>query len=407
MATHLVLLGGGFGSIYAYRGLRRTLKSNPDLKITLISNQNYFLFSPMLHEVASGGLSPDSIAQPLLDIVAGTNTDLVVGTVVAIDRLKRRIVLQDKRTFDYDYLVIGLGAETAFYNTPGAAQYSLPLKTMSDAVAIKNMALENMQAVLQDNLSETEIKNKLRWIVVGGGPTGVELAAELVEFARDFAARTDKFPLSLLSVEICNRGPELLAMMDFSVRQLAAANLRQSGVKVLYNCSVVSVEKGIVITDSGEKITCGMVVWTAGVAPVKVKISPDITNEKGCVVVDEYLRAPGDDRVFVIGDMASVAGVPQTAQAAVAMGDHVAKVLVSQLNNSTPPPFVFFSRGTLVSLGSWNAAGKIGSITIGGFIGWWLWRTIYLSKLLGLSKKIRTVIDWTIDMFYRRDIAKL
>ena len=403
----IVLLGSGFGSVYAYRRLSRLRKKYRKLvQITLVARDNYFLFSPLLHEVATGGLRQTDAVQPIREIIDCKRDRFVQDEVVKVNTSNRLVTLKSGAKLEYDELIVGLGAQPNFFGVPGAKENALTLKWLSDARTIRNRCLRVMQIATEKNESGGVDEGLLNWIVVGGGPTGIELATELVEFASSFAERTPSFPLSKLRISIYDSGSQVLNNFPEAVRKIALKNLHQLGIHTILNSRINRVMSDGIETSSGV-VKSQVVMWTAGVEPANVAISPAIDLVHGCVKVTDNLQIPGINNVYVVGDMAYVEGVPQLAQAAVKMGEYAADSIAAGWKKTSISPFKFKNRGMLISLGQWKSAGYVGPIIISGFIGWWIWRTVYLSKLLGTPNKLRTMIDWTIDIFYRRDLAEL
>lgn len=398
----IVIIGAGFGGIYTYKKLCRRLKwQHKDAKITVIAPDNYFLFSPMLHEVATGGLNLTNVVQPIREIIRCSNDEFVQEKATKINLEKNVVELSSGAKIDYDILVLGIGASTAFYGVNGAQENALQLKTLRDAARIRNKCLHLMQKACEPSFKVSE--GGLNWSIIGCGPTGVELAAELAEYAKDFAERAPNFPINKLAITLYDSNDQILKNFNPKISHIAAKVLKSHNIKILNKQKVSLVtEEGIEVNGKIAKSKC--IIWTAGVAANKIDISPAPEYKRDQLLLTEHLTLPNFDNVYVVGDMAYVENVPQTGQAAVAMGKYVAKKIAK---SKFKKPFKFNAAGMLISLGQWKSAGNIGPFIISGLFGWWVWRTIYLSKLLGIPNKIRTVIDWNIDMFYRRDIAEL
>lgn len=399
---HIVILGAGFGGIYAYKNLCRKLgRQHKNTKITVVSRDNFFLFSPMLHEVATGGLHPSNVVQPVREILNCKYDNFLQGKIDCVDTEKKQVLINTGLSIKYDKLVIALGATNNYFGTPGAEENAHPLKTLTDAQVIRNKCLRLLQEASegQGKLDQSS----LCWVVVGAGPTGVELAAELAEIAKDFAERAPNLPIKKLDIRILNASEDILQNFNAKIKQVARNVLRQHGIKIITNCLVKSVQQDGVETNQGN-IKSKFILWTAGVSANSINIAPTPEANKGRLVVDDNLMLSGVKDVYVAGDMASVENVPQTAQAAVAMGEYVAKAIIKDNNLR---PFKFKIKGMLLSLGQWKSVGNVGPIIVQGLFGWWLWRSVYLSKLLGIPNKIRTLVDWNINIFYRRDIAEL
>lgn len=391
----IVILGGGFGGVYVARQLLSFAKKGL-VEVVLISKTNYFLFTPLLHEVATGGLDPFSVTEPLADIF-GDAIEVRVETVITIDR-DRRIVTCGAEEINYDYLVIATGAESNDYGVPGVSQASLPLKTLADAVLIRKRIIENCDAFRLDSL----VHQKPRFVVIGGGPTGVEFTAELMEFVEELDTPSE--------ITLINAGPELLPQFDVSLRKRAQTILGNKGIKILLDRNVTALTEGKITFENGETVTADLIVWAAGVkaqVPLLVGSAPALRG--GRMEVDEYLRLKDDERVFALGDVAAfcnpsdTVALPMLAQVAVRQAKTVVINLLASIRRQPLRTFAYRSKGALVSLGQWYAVGTIFSIRISGRFAWWLWRTVYLFKFFSWKKRFRIAFEWTMNMFAVRD----
>jgi NADH dehydrogenase len=353
----------------------------------------------MLHEVATGGLHSTNVVQPVREIVKCVNDEFIQAEVKSIDTDKKIVITEDG-IVKFDKLIIALGSQSCFYNIPGAEHFSYPLKNLNDAKNIRNQCLKLLQTASEQGKNVDE--SLLRWIVVGGGPTGIELAAELTELAKDFAERAPMLAINKLDIQVHNGSEQILGMFSEKTRRIALRTLKNHGIKIVNSSLITEVSEDSATTQKGVLKT-KFVSWTAGIEPVSIKITPEPKKTRGRLNTEDNLTLEGAKDVYVVGDIAYDKTAPQTAQAAVSMGKHVAKSIIR--NNDKP--FVFKQKGLLLSLGQWKSAGTLGPFSISGLLGWWLWRTVYLSKLIGIPNKIRTLVDWNIDIFYRRDIAEM
>ncbi|PJE75777.1 hypothetical protein COV04_02435 [Candidatus Uhrbacteria bacterium CG10_big_fil_rev_8_21_14_0_10_48_11] len=405
MANRILILGSGFGAVYAYRELHKRLYGNTNVAITILSNKNYFLFSPMLHEVASGGLDQHDIVQPIREIIHCCVDAFVNCEVTGVLAAEKK-VQTTRGEFNYDYLVVAVGANATFFNVPGAEGNALPLKTLEDARRIRSTLLH----LLEQSLTVTdreERKRLLRWIIVGGGPTGVELSGELVELAESFARAAPAKTILEIDTQIHQAGDRILPMFGEKVQKIAAHTLEEKGITVHCNSVITDVTPEGVTLKNGEVIKAGTVLWTAGVVAVSLAFDDNLTDDRHRITVTPYLNIEKYPEIFALGDIANIKNVPQTAQAAVAEAKIVGRNIHALLNERPLSVFHFKQKGILVSLGQWRAAGTIGSITITGRFAWWLWRTIYLFKLIGIPNRIRVAVDWTLNLFFARDISEI
>ncbi len=434
LKPHIVILGSGFGGTYVAKKLAHYVKKGA-VEVTIVNRTNYFLFTPLLHEVATGSLSPTSVAEPLREIFSGTGIRIVQGTAESIDRASKKIVLSGHSSscnLSYDYLVIATGAETNYYNIPGAEKFTLALKSLMDAVHIRSQVIDSFEKAILTT-DKMERARLLSFVVVGGGATGVETAAELGEFIQGMTKRYygGTEPCDPMDYRICkpqepkvtlvHTGPELLQMFKPALRVAAEKRLRRNRVDVQLNATVTEVTtQGIKLT-SGELIPSATVIWAAGVKPTIPHFEADMPAlALGRLAVDKYFRLVSDDHIFALGDVAGYADrdalqadptktkmLPQLAQVAERQAATVARNIISSIRKKPLTDFHFHSKGSMVSVGQWFALGEIFSLSISGRLTWWLWRTVYLFKFASWKKRTRIAFEWTLDMFYPRDITKL
>lgn len=429
----IVILGAGFGGMYVAKRLARLSKKGL-IELTIINRTNYFLFTPLLHEVATGGLSPRSVAEPLREVFAGKGVRIVQGTGSLVNANSRRVTVhndRDRLEIPYDYLVIATGAETNYYNIAGADSFSFPLKSLADASRIRTRIIDSFEhAILARDSAER--KELLSFVVVGGGATGVELAAELAEFISGMIDRyfynTKCAPdepghcrREEASITLIHAGHELLEMFSPSLRRAAAVRLAKNGIDLKLGRTVTAVTKDDLTLSDGSKVIASTVIWAAGVKAIIPEFdggAPALSG--GRLIVDEYFRLQGSDRIFALGDAAAYVdvhnfaenskntkAVPMLAQAAVSESKTVAGNILSAIRGAPPTTFHYHSKGSLVSVGQWFALGEIYSLNLAGRLTWWLWRTVYLFKFASVQKRVRIAFDWAFDFFYPRDITKL
>ncbi|HYC83073.1 MAG TPA: NAD(P)/FAD-dependent oxidoreductase [Candidatus Paceibacterota bacterium] len=408
--TRIVILGAGFGGMYAARSLFSKFKGCDDVEIIVVNRRNYFLFTPLLHEVATGNISPENIIEPIRALL-GPNGDLYCGSVESVS-LKDRKVFTDQGEISYDYLVLALGSETNFFNIPGATEHCHELKTLEDALKIKNQIIESLEKALRI-ADKAERQKLLSFVVIGGGPTGVELAGELADFLwGTFRRYYPAWLIDEISISLVHRDAELLPQFAPAIRGRALKTLLAKKIEVLLSQEVVSISADQVELASGKKITSGMSIWTAGVRPPRIVFDRELeTARDGRLVVDEYLRLKGEENVFVIGDLACSLDwrthkpLPALAQVALRQGRFVADAVYRNLIHRPLLPFRYRHGGSLVSVGEWRAAGQFGPLHIWGRTAWWFWRAAYWFKLLSVSKRLQVGLDWFIDLFLPRDVS--
>jgi len=410
-SIYITIVGGGFGGIYTLKKFNKIFNKNSNIHITLVSENNYFLFTPLLHEVATGGINPQNIIEPIKKFLGSSLNTLYVGKVTNID-IKNSKIETRNRYWDYDYLVLAPGAETNFFNTPGAEENCFTLKSLEDAIKIKNHCITLIDKASFIS-SREERKNILRFVIIGGGPTGVELASELEEFLKQtFLRYYTKDLIDDISVVIIQKDSELLVQLSKPLREKSLKILQKNGVEVILNALVNKVTKdGIEFNNKSLKTNTA--IWVAGVKPINISFSPSISLENnGRLKVNQYLQLDQYSNVYALGDISGAKEdngifIPMLAQVATREANIVAENIKNQIEDKTLKPFIYKNIGTLISLGRWMAVGEISHFIMSGHFTWFVWRTIYLSKLISWQKKVKVAIDWTINIFSERDISKL
>lgn len=399
----VVILGAGFAGVSAYKTLARESGRGIDFSVTVISRDDYFLFTPLLHEVVAGHIDRSDLIVPAQDIFSAG--DFIRAEILGVN-FEKKSVDTSAGEISYDYLIIAQGSNTDFYGIQGAEENSLVLKNIRDALKIRDLIARRLSSALSRDIKEGEAD----FTVVGGGATGVELAAELAElFSRTIEKRFFK-ENGPFKVRILDGGSELLSRFPEFMRSEAEAALLRAGVSVQLNTRVLGMSsEGIRCLKAGEEffIKSKNIIWVAGVRPVDIKTSPDIRKIGGRIAVNNFLMTDFPE-VFAVGDGAVIEDDPQSspylAQAAEAQAVVAAKNVIAMINGRHLLRFAYQPKGKLISLGRFKAVGEVSGLRIRGFFGWWVWRTIYLVKMPSLKKKLVLVYRWTIDIFRRRDL---
>ncbi len=313
----------------------------------------------------------------------------------------------------FDHLVLALGSTTNFYGLPGVAENALPMKTLSDAMMLRNHIIDLFEHA--DLQSDPQIrKAMLTFVVVGAGFAGAETAAELHDFAYTARRYYPNVRPEEVRVILVHAGSRIMPEIGEKLADYASKKLTENGVEVLLNTRVRSATADWVELINGERIPTKSLVWTAGVAPSPLLTTlPCARNKRGQIIVNEHLEVADHPGIWAIGDCAQIpnprtgAPYPPTAQHAVREGKTVAQNIAASIRVGKKKPFTYRPLGVLASLGRRSAVAEICGIRFSGFFAWWLWRTIYLLKLPGLERKVRVAMDWTLDLFFRRDIALL
>jgi NADH dehydrogenase len=414
--TRVVILGGGFAGVYTALRLEKIFSRDEDIEIILVSDENFMLFTPMLPEVSSSSIEAKHIVSPLRAFFR--KAKFQNRELHSID-LQRRVVVAahcpacDRRELGFDHLVLALGSTTNFHGVSGVADNALPMKTLSDAMMLRNHVIDVFEhADLRDDpLARSAM---LTFVVAGGGFAGVETVAEL----KDFAHAAHRFYPNIrpdeVKVILLHSGPRILPEISESLADYALKKLREKGVEVRLNTRLTSATAGWVELGNKERIPTQTLVWTAGVSPSPLLATlPCARNKQGNIIVNEYLEVSGYPGLWALGDCAEVPdpqtgrSYPATAQHAIREGKVVADNIAACLGFGRKRQFVYKPLGVLACLGRRSAVAEICRFKFSGFFAWWLWRTVYLFKLPGLERKARVAMDWTLDLFFPRDIVLL
>ena len=392
---HVVILGGGFGGLAAARGL-----AGAPVRITLVDRRNHHLFQPLLYQVATAGLSAPSIAAPLRQILRRQdNATVLLDEALDVDLAARRVRCAHQ-TLDYDVLVVATGATHAYFGHDEWARWAPGLKTLDDAFAIRRRVLLAFEHAERE-ADPARRQAWLNFVVVGGGPTGVELAGTLAEIARHTLPRefrrSDPSRARVLLVEA---GPRLLAAFDPSLSTRARRQLERLGVEVRTGTAVTAID-GDGACLAGTPFAARTVLWAAGVAasPLGGRLGAPL-DRAGRVRVAGDLSLPAHPEVFVIGDLACVeradgTWVPGVAPAAKQMGRHVARRIRARLDaDSTPAPFHYRDQGALATIGRMAAVAQWGRLRLSGPPAWWVWLLAHVYFLIGFRNRLVVLLDW-------------
>lgn len=396
----IVIIGGGFGGVYTARNLNKLFKDKAE--ITLINKSNYFLFTPLLHEVATGGLTPESITESLREIFRGTNVNCIEDTVNEIDQ-NQKIVLTSSKSYNYDYLVVSSGAETNYFGISGAQENSFTLKNLNDAISFRNHIIENFEKATYSKNNDT-----LSCAIIGAGATGVELASELIEYMRETLCSYYKdsgFKKDDVRVTLITNTPQIISQFPEDMRILAKEELERKGVKIITNATVAKIEPGIITFADSNILKTHTIVWVAGVKPSLYSIKGIEVGQKGRMDVNEYLQNTKNEKIFGLGDASG--NLPMLAQIAVQQAKTVAQNIYAHNSGMELRKFTTNIKGLLISLGQWSALGNFKNKTLSGPIMWFIWRTIYLFNFNSWKKRFEIAIEWTINIFYPRDVTYL
>jgi NADH dehydrogenase len=406
----VVLVGGGFAGLYLARGLK-----GAPAAITLIDRHNYHLFQPLLYQVATAGLAAPDVSAPIRKIFARQpNLTVLLGTVTAVDLAARRVVLADG-ALDYDLLVLAPGMRPAYFGHDEWAQVAPGLKDCDDALAIRSRILLAYEAAEREESAERRA-DWLTFVVVGGGPTGVELAGALADIARRTLARDfRRFDPKDSRIVLVEAGPRLLPAFDSRLSADAERRLGGMGVEVRTGTRVLGVdERGVDVP--GGRIACRTAIWAAGVSASPLLASLDVPLDRaGRALVEPDLSLPGHPEVFVIGDAAAVrtgegesAGcVPGLAPAAIQMGRLTAANLRRRLAGEATRPFRYRDKGQLATLGRSAAVAQIGRLRFTGYLAWLVWAMVHVAWLIGFRNRFVVLFEWAWLYFTQQRSARV
>jgi len=411
--TRVLVLGGGFGGVYAALHLEKAFGGRADVEITLVSRDNFFLFTPMLHEVAASDLDITHIVSPLRTLLH--KTTVFIGDVKKIDVRRKRVTVA--HGFDlhdhhlaFDHLVVALGSITNFYGLRGLEERALTMKTLGDAIDLRNRVI----AALEEGDTECAAGGDglLTFVVAGGGFAGVETIAGLNDFVRGALKFYPRLGQNRIRMVLVHSGPVILSELGEELGAYAQAKLARRGIEIITDARVASFgDHGVTLAD-GRCIPSRLVVWTAGTSPHPLLHDLPCALDRGRIVVDETLAVPGWPGVWALGDCAVVPDVrtgrphPPTAQHALREARTVARNIGGAIDGRAPRPFRFRTIGQLAAIGRRTGVARIFGVNFSGFVAWWLWRTIYLSKLPRFEKKVRVAIDWTLDLLFTKDFVQ-
>lgn len=392
---HVVIIGAGFA------GLQVALQlGNQPVRITMIDRSNHHLFQPLLYQVATAGLSPADIASPIRSVLrSAKNTEVFLGEVCRIDAKNRSVSTTTGFQVSYDYLVVATGAGHSYFGHDEWAEFAPGLKTVADAVRIRRMILLAFEAAELETRPEVQ-QSLLTFVIVGGGPTGVELAGAIAELSR--RALVDDFRhvnLDKTNIILLEAGPRILSAFPETLSKAATATLESLGVEVRCGCPVEKIDDtGVMV--AGKLIPSRTVVWAAGVkaSPAGAWLGTD-TDRAGRVLVDPCLHPSGHPEIFVIGDTASVTQngktLPGIAPVALQEGQYVADAITKAVHGSPPPgPFAYFDKGNLATVGRSFAIVDLGYYSASGFFAWLLWLVIHIYYLISFRNRLLVMIQW-------------
>ncbi len=390
----VVIVGGGFGGLATARGL-----ADVDVDITLLDRNNHHLFQPLLYQVATAALNPADIARPIRTILTSqTNVKVLLGEVVGIDRESRTVTTNDGGSIGFDYLVVAAGTRHSYFGHPEWEAFAPGLKTVEDALEVRRRVLLAFERAERTD-DPAERQANLTFVVVGGGPTGVETAGAIAEIA--FKSLTSEFRSidpATATIILLEGADRVLLRYPESLSRKARQQLDELGVDVRLGVTVTDIDATTVTTSVGS-IATRTVVWGAGneASPLGEMLGAD-TDKAGRVDVTSDLSIPGDPNIFVIGDLAHAVSdgvdVPGVAQGAIQGGKHVARAIGADRDHRERPPFRYRNKGELATIGRSSAVGTIGALRLSGWIAWMAWWSVHIVFLIDFRSRFVVLVTW-------------
>ena len=423
-------MGGGFAGIKILQQLQKEFQDNIDIDITIVSRDNFFLFTPMLPEVAASAIETRHILTPIRSFCkrarfyeANIDSINLEAKEVSIryNIGKYSNTLNDKiKVLKYDYLILALGGETNFFGIESASKNAFTMKTIGDALLLRNHVINMLEQADMEYENIVLQKSFMTFVVVGGGFSGVETVGELNDFVRDSVKQFyHNIDIKYVKVILVNSGPRVLPEVSDDLSEYTLTKLEKNGVQILLNNRVKEIGLDYVLLNTEEKIPSYTVVWAGGVKPSKVIIGLNCEHDKsGKIITNENLKVNGYKSIFALGDCAFIVDpnsgkpYPPTAQHALREARIVSNNIINEIYSNKKKKkeelvFNYKTKGMMALIGKRNGVGIVFGRKIQGFIGWIFWRLYYLGNLPTTEKKFRVMLDWFIDLFFKRDITRL
>jgi NADH dehydrogenase len=409
----IVILGGGFGGIYTALRLEKAMARDPSLDVILVNRENFLLFTPMLHEVAASDLDMTHIVNPIRKLLRRVR--FVEGEVESIDLPGRRVVVAHggephRHEYEYDHLILALGSVTNFYDLPGVEARALTMKSLGDAIALRNRLIECLE---EADPECCRVKQPLlTFVVAGGGFAGVETVAGVNDFVREALEFYPNLTQADLRVVLVHDGPVILPELGEQLGGFAQRKLSERKVEIRVQTKIAGMSEAGVRLSDGTLIPARTLVWTAGTAPNPILATLPCRKERGRVAATATMEVAEWPGVWALGDCAVIPDpstgkpYPPTAQHAIRQARVLADNVLAAIRGGQKRPFVFKTIGLLASIGNRTGVAQIRGVNFSGFVAWWLWRTIYLSKLPRFEKKVRVALDWFLDILFSKDLVQ-
>ena len=409
----ILILGWGFAGLTVAMELEKKLARDPSVEITLVNRENFFLFTPMLHEVAASDLDLTTIVNPVRKMLRRVN--FLAGEVERIDLEQRKVIVchgfdHHPHALEFDFLVLGLGSVTKTYGLSGVREHALTMKSLGDAMRVRNHLIAHLEEADSDCCKK--IESLLTFVVAGGGFAGVETVAGINDFVRRALHSYPHLSEDMVRVMLIHSGPVILPELDESLSLYAHKILAGRKVEIRLNTKIESFSGGTVELTDGTMIPAKTLVWTAGISPNPLLETIPCVKESGRLLVTQFLELQGWPNVWALGDCSAIPDRstgkfhPPTAQHALRQGKIAAHNIIAALHGTEKKRLDFSTIAQLATIGRRTGVANILGIKFSGFIAWWLWRTIYLSKPPRFEKKLRVALDWTLDLIFSKDLVQ-
>jgi NADH:ubiquinone reductase (H+-translocating) len=411
-APRVVVAGGGFGGLYAAAYLGRSELAERGADVLLVSERNYFTFTPLLAEVAAGALGREHVTVAYRSLAQRYGFRFLQARVQGLDR-DAHTIRTSRGALPYDYAILSLGAEPQYFGSEALRTASLPFTTVEDALRIRDRVVQ--RAELAATVADPDARAQLlAFVVAGGGPAGVEVASEISHLLRDILPRYYE-GLEAAGVELMEGGERLLVGFDPGLAACGLERLHARGIRVRLNTRVVDAGEGSIDVEDPEgrhRLAIGSLIWTAGTAPARAVTALDVPRVKGdYVAVDPYLRVEGSVDLYAIGDLSGLIDprtqrlYPRVAPIAISQGIRAAANVENEALDRLPELYTAFHAGKIVSLGDGQALVDILGLRLTGRLAWWLYRSAYLLKLVGAKNKIRVATTLALNRLFGRDLT--